>query len=120
MPEREKRSAKGPRRKSNRLKFSIKSNIDELIVKNLKASLSKEVDAAKQKVKHKVDKQINKHKAELNRLVADKQKLLQGEIGKYEKIVADKLKMADDKKAELNKEKKKIEGKVKDKLKDLF
>jgi len=102
------------------LKFSITSNIDELIVKNLKASLSKEVDAAKRKVKKKVDEKIAKHKAELEKLAAGKEKMLKDELAKYENQIRDKTKMADDKKAEIDKEKKKLEKKLKGKVKNLL
>ena len=106
--------------KKDRLNFLLKSNLDELFVKNLKASLGKEVRQAKEKIRAKVDKQVNKRKDKLDKLVAAKDKQLQSEIKKYEKIAKEQLKLADGKKAEIKKQKKKLEGKVKDKLKNLF
>ena len=106
--------------KKDRLVFTLRSNLDELFVKNLKASLGKEVQQARQKIRARVDKEVNKKRAELEKLVSAKDEQLQAEIKKYEKIVEQQLKRADDKKAEINKQKKKLEKKLKNKIKDLF
>jgi len=99
------------------LSFSISSNLDDLLMKQLKASLGEELDQAKQKIYKKVDEQVNKKRAELEKFISDKDGYLMSEIGKYEQVVNDKMKLVDDKIDEVKKSKL---GGAKDKLKGLF
>lgn len=99
------------------LSFSISSNLDNLLMKQLKASLGKELDQAKEKIYKKVDEQVNKKRAELEKFISDKDESLMSEIGKYEQVVDDKMKLVDDKIDEVKKSKL---GGAKDKLKGLF
>lgn len=109
-------SAKIKGEKDN-LNFSISSNLDDLLMKQLKASLGEELDQAKQKIYKKVDEQVNKKRAELEKYISDKPGNLMSEIGKYEQVVNDKMKLVDDKIDEVKNSKL---GGAKDKLKGLF
>ena len=87
------------------LNFSLNSNLDELLVKQLKASVGKELEQAKQKIYRKVDEQVNKKRAELEEFINNRDGQLLTEIDKYEQIVNDKMKLVDEKIVEVNKEK---------------
>ncbi|MDP8202197.1 MAG: TIGR03545 family protein [Candidatus Tenebribacter burtonii] len=100
------------------LNFSLKSNLDELLVKNLKASLGKELEQAKQRIRGKVDEEVNKKRSELEEFITGKDKQLLAEIDKYEEILNEQLKLVNDKIVEINKGK--LGGGVKNKLKGLF
>ena len=103
---------------NDKLIFSLKSNLDELLMKSLKASLSKEVEQGKEKIRSKVDEEVNKKQTELENLIAAKDEQLLAELNRYEKIVDEQIKSADNKIAEIKKEK--LGGNLKDKLKGLF
>jgi len=98
-------------------KFKIDSNLDNLIVKQLKKILSEEVERAKAELKVRINKELNKYKRELDGIITEREKGIQNEIDKiYSKVdkqkkeIEQKRKDLEDK---IKREKKKIEDKVK-------
>ncbi len=110
--------------KKDDLKFSIKSNLDKIIVANLKKSVNKEIEKTKKDIAAKIDKEVGKKRAELTKMVKDYEGKLMEEVKKYEVMLDKEKAKADKKKKEveerINKEKSKLEDKVKDQLKGLF
>jgi uncharacterized protein (TIGR03545 family) len=106
------------------LTLSISSNLDELLVNNLKSTVNKEIEAAKQKLKAKVDSEVSKHKANLEEHVKSKEAEYKAIIAKYESMIETETDKAKAKQKEIEDkieaEKKKLEGDAKDKLKKLF
>ncbi len=109
------------RGESDNIKFSIRSNLDDVLTKKMGAIVSDEFNKAKTEIRARVDQEVDKHKQELNLLVSSKESGLNSEIGKYEKMLDGELDRAESKKKEIEnvyeKEKKNIENKVKDLLK---
>jgi uncharacterized protein (TIGR03545 family) len=101
-------------------KFTLNSNIDDLIVKKINQIIKDEVEKAKRQIRERVDKELQKYKKEAQNLIAQKEKELKAEIAKYEKEYQKLEKMVEDKRKEIEKradqEKKKAEDKIKDEL----
>lgn len=106
--------------KSDDLHFSLNSNLDDIFVRETKAIVSKEVEEAKQKIKSEVDKQIGTYRGQLNEMVQEKEKFLTNEMQKYERLINEKIEMADAKKKEIEKQIEKEKSKLKDKVKDII
>jgi uncharacterized protein (TIGR03545 family) len=106
------------------LVFRLSSNLDEEISKGLKASVTREIEAAKKKIEQRIDKEVNKYRDQLNAVVKEKEAQLKTELDKYQKKVDQERAKVDAKKKEIedkiDSEKKKLEKKAKNKLKDLF
>ncbi|MCD4796411.1 MAG: TIGR03545 family protein [Candidatus Cloacimonetes bacterium] len=98
-------------------KFKVDSNLDNLIVKQLKKVLSEEVERAKAELKTRINKELNKYKKELESIIAEREKEVQNEIDKIYSKVDSQKKEIEKKRKELekkiNREKKKIEDKAK-------
>jgi uncharacterized protein (TIGR03545 family) len=107
--------------KSDNLKFSIRSNLDDVLTEKIGAIVSEEFNKVKTEIRTRVDKEVNKYREELNQLVSSKESGLNKEIVKYEEMLDTEMSRADSKKKEIEnvyeKEKKNIENKVKDLLK---
>ncbi len=116
-------SAKISGKRSN-IKVSIQSNLDKIIVDNLKKSINKEIEKTKKQISDRIDKEVNAKKAELEKLVKQYEDKLNTELDKYQAMLDKEKAKADKKKKEvedrINKEKSKLQDKVKDKLKGLF
>jgi uncharacterized protein (TIGR03545 family) len=116
-------SAKISGKRSN-IKVSIQSNLDKIIVDNLKKSVNKEIEKTKKQISDRIDKEVNAKKAELEKLVKQYEDKLNNELAKYQAMLDKETAKADKKKKEvedrINKEKSKLQDKVKDKLKGLF
>jgi uncharacterized protein (TIGR03545 family) len=106
------------------LVFRLSSNLDEEISKGLKASIAKEIEAARKKIEQRIDKEVSKYRTQLDEVVKEKEAQLQTEIAKYQKKVDEQRAKVNEKKEEIEKkidsEKKKLEKKAKNKLKDLL
>ena len=106
------------------LNFKISSNLDRAISNGLKASVAKEIDAAKKKIEQRIDKEVGKYRTQLDAVVKEKEAQLRSELAKYQKQVDEQRAKVDQKKKEIetkiDEEKKKLEKKAKNKLKDLF
>ncbi len=111
----------GPR---DNMKVSIRSNLDKIIVDNLKKSVNKEIEATKKQISERIDKEVQAKKAELQKLLKKYEDDLNGELAKYQAMLDNEKAKADKKKKEvearINKEKSKLQDKVKEKLKGLF
>ena len=98
-------------------KFKVDSNLDNLIVKQLKKILSEEVERAKIELKKRINKELNKYKQELDGLIAEREMDIQKEIDRISSKVDEQKKEIEQKRKELEdkikREKKKIEDKVK-------
>ncbi len=106
---------------SDNLKFSIRSNLDEVLSQKMGAIVSDEFNKAKTEIRTRVDQEVDKYRKELNSLVSSKEAILNGEISKYEKMLDNEMNRADSKKKEIEdiyeKEKKNLENKLKDLIK---
>jgi len=100
------------------LSFRINSNLDDLFIQKMNAILSGEVNAAKEKLKSKIDKEVNKYKDKLNSTIAEKEKMIQSEIKKYEDMINKQKEAINKKKKEVEDKIKKEQGKQVDKAKD--
>jgi uncharacterized protein (TIGR03545 family) len=103
---------------SDNLSFSIKSNLDDILMNNIGSIVNKRYEKARAEITTRVDTEVNKYLAELDNLVTQKEKLLQTQVNKYEQLVNKQKNQADSKKQEIediyNKEKSDIENKIKD------
>jgi len=106
---------------SDNLKFSIQSNLDDVLAEKMGAIVSDEFKKVKNEIHARIDQEVGKHREELNSLVSSKETILNDEMSRYEKMLNDEMSRADSKKKEIEniyeKEKKNIENKVKDLLK---
>lgn len=102
------------------LKFSINSNLDDLFVNRMNAILGNELEAAKQKIKTRIDGEVKKYREKLYSLIKEKEKLLNDEIKKYEQQVNEKKELIDKKKKEIEAKIKNEKSKQLDKIKDVL
>ncbi|HEM48926.1 MAG TPA: TIGR03545 family protein, partial [Caldithrix sp.] len=106
------------------LDFRLSSNLDEEISKGLKASIAKEIEAARKKIEQRIDKEVGKYREQLDEVVKDKEAQLKAELDKYQEKVDQQRAKVDAKKKEIedkiDSEKKKLEKKAKNKLKNLL
>jgi uncharacterized protein (TIGR03545 family) len=98
-------------------KFKVDSNLDNLIVKQLKKVLSEEVERAKAELRTRINKELNKYKKELESIITKREKGIQDKIDNIYSKVNTQKKEIEKKRKELEKkierEKKKIEDKAK-------
>jgi uncharacterized protein (TIGR03545 family) len=106
--------------KGDDLKFSINSNIDDLLVARTKAITTKEVEQAKEKIKQQIEAQVQTQRANIENLVQEKENMLKSEMKKYEDMVNQQVKLADEKKKEIDQKIEQEKSKLKDKLKDII
>jgi uncharacterized protein (TIGR03545 family) len=108
--------------------FSLNSNLDDILVKQLKSQVSAEIEAAKAKLLAEVDSRVQKHRAEVENMVREKQTELETTMKKYEDQLNEQIRYVDNKKKEVetrieeekNKQKKKLEDEAKKKLKGII
>lgn len=104
----------------NNLIFAVKSNLDDELSKAFKATANKEIEAAKQKIRKRIDEEVAGKKKEAEKLIAENKKKLEQQLEKYkQKIDAQKEEVKKQQK-KIEDEKDKIANKLKDKLKDIF
>ncbi len=107
--------------KAEHLKFTLKSNLDDLFAKRISALVDKEIEKVRKQITDRVEKETGKYRDDLNNLVKEKEQLLRAELKKYEDMVAAEQNRADVKKKEIEsqyeKEKSGIEKKIKGLLK---
>jgi len=106
--------------KGDDLKFSINSNIDDLLVAKTKAIATKEIEQAKDKIKQQIETQVKSQRANIENLVQQKENILKSEMKKYEEMINQQVKLADDKKKEIDQKIGQEKSKLKDKLKDII
>ncbi len=106
------------------LKFSLNSNLDDLLVREFKTRLSAQVEAAKRKIRAEIEKRVASAKKELDLLVAQKENALQSELDHYQQLLKqeqDRLKKQQKEiEQRIAKEKTKKTKEVQQKLKSLF
>jgi uncharacterized protein (TIGR03545 family) len=100
------------------LNIKVRSNIDDLFVNALKSTVSKEVDAARQKIESRVRTEIGDRKEQLLAFKNDKEAEIRKEYEKLENRVNEEVKKVEEKKKELEKKKKELEDSLKDDIKD--
>lgn len=105
------------RQQAGDFKFSISSNLDNLVADQLKTALAGELQLARQQIEERVTRETAKYKQQLDALIAEKEQLLTGQL----QSVEGELKKYDDQVKQLQKD---IENKIKgaggDLLKDLL
>lgn len=101
--------------------FTIQSNLDDLIVKEIKSLASKEVAAAKARLRQEIEDRTAGPKKEFNQFVTEKQKALEETWAGYQKTVDEEKQKLEQKRKDLEKriedEKKKQENKLQDEAK---
>ena len=104
------------------MSFTVQSNLDDLIVKEIKSLASKEVAAAKQRLRQEIENRTAGPKKEFNQFVTEKQKALQDTWTEYQKTIDAEKQKLEQKKKDLEKriedEKKKQENKLQDEVKN--
>ena len=105
---------------SDNLQFSINSNLDNILMNKMGAIVNERFEKAKNDIRQKVDNEIGKYRGELDQLIADKEKLLQTEMNKYEQMLEKEKNRADVKKKEVEDIYEKEKSKLEDKIKDIF
>lgn len=104
--------------------FRVSSNLDELLARNLKAAVSKEIEAAERQIRDYVDKEVSKQRRQLEQMIKERETQLRAELEKYEQLVNETIARAEAKKKEIEDkieaEKKKLENDAKDRLKKLI
>lgn len=100
------------------LKIKVRSNIDDLFVNALKSTVSREVDAARQKIESRVRAEIGDRKEQLLAFKNEKEAEIRKEYEKVENRVNEQVKKVEEKKEELEKKKKELEDSLKNKIKD--
>lgn len=108
--------------------FRIRSNMDDLIVKEIQSLASQEVASAKRKLQQEIENRIAGPKKELTEFVSTRQKQLEETWAEYQKTIDEQKQKIEQKQKDLEKriedEKKKQENKlgneVKNKINDLL
>lgn len=94
------------RQQAGDFKFSISSNLDNLVADQLKTALAGELQLARQQLEERVNREAAKYKQQLDALIAEKEQLLTGQLQKVES----ELKKYDDQVKQVQKD---IENKIK-------
>ncbi|MCK4559383.1 MAG: TIGR03545 family protein [Calditrichia bacterium] len=102
------------------LHFSINSNLDDVLMNKMGSIVNERFEKAKKEITQRVDYEIDKYRAELDKLVTEKEKLLQTEMDKYERMLEKEKNRADGKKKEIEEIYEKEKSKIEDKIKSLF
>ena len=109
---------------SSRLRFSVKSSLDKVLADQLKGTVNRELEKAKQQLKTRIDQEIGKYKEELLKFAGANEKDIVAKVQEYEKLLDKENKIIDEqlKKTEkkIDDEKKKLEKNVTKKVLDLF
>jgi uncharacterized protein (TIGR03545 family) len=105
---------------SDNLSFSIKSNLDDILINNIGSIVKERYQKARAEITSRVDTEVHKYRVELDNLVTEKEKLLQTEVNKYEQLVDNEKNQADSKKKEIEDIYKKEKSKIENKIKDFF
>jgi len=103
------------------VQFSVNSNLDDLLVNELKSMAGAEVEAARKKIVSRVEQETEKYKNQYNQFVAQNTERLNTEMQRYQEKLDEYKKMIDAKEKELQErieeEKEKGKNKVTDELK---
>ena len=102
------------------LHFSINSNLDDVLMNKMGSIVNERFEKAKKEITKRVDYEIDKYRAELDKLVTEKEKLLQTEMDKYEQMLEKEKNRADGKKNEIEDIYEKEKSKIEDKIKSFF
>lgn len=100
--------------------FAVKSNLDDALSKAIKATANKEIEAARQKIRQKIDAQVAQKKAEADKIIRQNKEKIQQQLDTYQAKIDEQTKMLESKKKEVDKQKDKLGKKLKDTVKDLF
>ncbi len=91
--------------KGARLKFSLNSNLDDLLIREFKARLSAQVNRARQRIRSEIEKRTLSARKEFEAFAAQKEKALRQELNRYQKQL-------DLQKERLKKQQKEIERRI--------
>ena len=105
---------------SDQLKFSLKSNLDDILMNRVGSIVNERFEKAKADITRRVDAEISIYRADLNKFVSQKEKLIQTEVDKYEQMLEKEKKRADTKKKEIEEIYEKEKSKIEDQIKDFF
>lgn len=109
-------------------KFSLDSNVDELMAQEIRKRVGDKVDQARQELERNVRKRVDEEQKKLQNLVDRKTDYLRTEMEQYQAKLDEQINRLDEKKknimnqlkAEKKKQEEKIKKEAKEKLKDLF
>ena len=101
---------------SDDLRFAIRSNLDKLLMNKIGTIVNERFEKAKKEITQRVDAEIEKYRADLDKLMIEKDKQFQNEKDKYQQMLKKEKNRADLKKKEIEdiyeKEKSKIEDQI--------
>ena len=106
------------------LKFTLNSNLDDLLLKAFRSRLSAQVQKAQQRIRAEIEKRTLAARKDLQTFVSQKESALQAELNRYQKLLdREKARLKKQQKEieqRIAKEKKKKTKEVQQKLKSLF
>jgi uncharacterized protein (TIGR03545 family) len=111
----------------DRTHFSLNSNLDDLLVRELKAMAGQEIDKARARIESYVSEQVTRYKQQFDALVKSKTQMLQEEMAGYENLLNSQKQLVEEKQKQLQarieeekqKGTKQVEDEVKKRLKGL-
>jgi uncharacterized protein (TIGR03545 family) len=106
--------------KADDIRFSVHSNLDEILFKKMSAVVEERIAGAKQEIKDRIDNEVNKYRTDLNQLVSAQESLVIGEYKKYKSMLDNEKQQVDAKKKEIENKYEKEKSKIEDKVKDLL
>jgi uncharacterized protein (TIGR03545 family) len=105
---------------SDNLHLSIKSNLDNLLMDKIGTIVNERFEKTKKEITQRVDDEIGKHRTELEKVMTEKENLLQSEMDKYKQMLDKEKNRADVKKKDIEDIYEKEKSKIEDKIKDFF
>ena len=100
------------------LRVRVRSNVDDLFLNTLKSTVQAEVDAAKRKIRERVESEVNSKRREVENLAAEKEAELRAYYDQFEARINEELQVVEKKREELEAKKKELEDSLKDKAID--
>ena len=104
----------------DKLKFSLKSNLDKLFASQLKNIAGEKIEAARGRIKSEIENKVNSQRAELESFISTQESQIRSQVKQYEDMVQNNNKLLDEKKKEAEKIFEKEKSNIKDKVQDLF
>ncbi|MDY6915085.1 MAG: TIGR03545 family protein [Candidatus Cloacimonadota bacterium] len=102
----------------NAFRFDLNSNVDNIIASQLKKVVSNEIVRARKELERRVNLELNKHKAEAQKIIDDKTAQLQNELDLLNKKVKSQLNVIEGKMQQLENKKTEIEDELKGKAEE--
>jgi uncharacterized protein (TIGR03545 family) len=105
---------------TDKLVFSIKSNLDDILMNQIGSIVNQRFKSAREEITKRIDGEIKKYRTDLDELVRNNNQRLQSELNKFEQMLTKEKNMAEEKEKEIEEIYKKEKLKIEDKIKDFF